>query len=65
VSPIQLIPNFIPVIGQLDDVVVATVAIRYACRRLPRDDVLARWAGSPAHLERLLGRSNGAVPPVR
>jgi uncharacterized membrane protein YkvA (DUF1232 family) len=56
VSPVQLIPNFIPVIGQTDDLVVVSLARRYACRRLPRDDVRAAWPGDPDHLDRLLGR---------
>jgi uncharacterized membrane protein YkvA (DUF1232 family) len=56
VSPIQLIPNFIPVIGQADDVAVIFLALRYACRRLPRADVVAAWPGDPAYLDQLLGR---------
>ncbi len=59
VSPVQLIPNFIPVIGQTDDLVIVTLALRYACRRLPREDVVAAWPGSPEQLERLLGRRGG------
>lgn len=55
VSPIQLIPNFIPVIGQLDDILVLMVALRYTCRHLPRPDVRAAWPGDPRHLDRLLG----------
>lgn len=39
VSPIQLIPNFIPVIGQMDDVVVVILALRY-CRRCVPPSVL-------------------------
>ena len=56
VSPVQLIPNFIPVIGQADDVVVIALALRYACRRLPRADVVAAWPGDPAYLDELIGR---------
>ncbi|HEY2430223.1 MAG TPA: YkvA family protein, partial [Acidimicrobiales bacterium] len=48
-------PNFIPVIGQTDDFVVVVIAVRYACRRLPREDVVAAWPGDPASLDRLLG----------
>jgi len=53
---VQLIPNFIPVIGQSDDLAVVTLALRYACRRLPRDEVRAAWPGNPDHLDRLRGR---------
>lgn len=46
VSPIDLIPEFIPGIGPLDDVIVAIVALRYTRRRLGVDDLRARWSGS-------------------
>lgn len=36
-SPIQLIPNFIPVIGVLDDVVVILVALKLIRRMTPAD----------------------------
>jgi uncharacterized membrane protein YkvA (DUF1232 family) len=55
-SPVQLIPNFLPVIGQTDDVVVVMWALRYACRRLPPEVAEAAWPGEPATLDRLLGR---------
>jgi uncharacterized membrane protein YkvA (DUF1232 family) len=54
-SPIDLIPEFLPVIGPLDDVVVVALALRYAARRVPRDILLAAWPGEPRLLERLLG----------
>jgi uncharacterized membrane protein YkvA (DUF1232 family) len=56
-SPIDLIPEFIPVIGPLDDIVVVALALRYAGRRVPRDVLLAAWPGEPRLLDRLLGRS--------
>ena len=34
-SPIDLIPEFLPVIGPLDDVVVVALVLRYAARRIP------------------------------
>jgi len=55
VSPIDLIPEFLPVIGPLDDVVVVALALRYAARRVPRDVLVEAWAGEPHVLERLLG----------
>jgi uncharacterized membrane protein YkvA (DUF1232 family) len=54
-SPIDLLPEFLPVIGPLDDVVVVALALRYAARQVPRDVLLAAWPGEPRLLERLLG----------
>lgn len=54
-SPIDLIPEFIPVIGPLDDIVVVALALRYAGRQVPREVLLAAWPGEPRLIERLLG----------
>lgn len=54
-SPIDLIPEFLPVIGPLDDVVVVALALRYAARQVPREVLEAAWAGDPSTLDRLLG----------
>jgi uncharacterized membrane protein YkvA (DUF1232 family) len=54
-SPIDLLPEFLPVIGPLDDVVVVALALRYAARQVPRDVLLAAWPGEPRVIERLLG----------
>jgi uncharacterized membrane protein YkvA (DUF1232 family) len=53
-SPIDLIPEFIPVLGPLDDVVVAIVAMRYVRRRVGTDDLRRRWSGSDAGFAMLL-----------
>ena len=47
VNPIDLIPEFIPVIGPLDDVVVAVLVLRYVRRRLGDDQLSRRWPGTP------------------
>jgi uncharacterized membrane protein YkvA (DUF1232 family) len=54
-SPIDLIPEFLPVIGPLDDIVVVALALRYAGRQVPREVIFAAWPGEPRLLERLLG----------
>jgi uncharacterized membrane protein YkvA (DUF1232 family) len=56
-SPIDLIPEFLPVIGPLDDIVVVALALRYAGRSIPRDVLLEAWPGNPALLAKVLGRS--------
>jgi uncharacterized membrane protein YkvA (DUF1232 family) len=54
-SPIDLIPEFLPVIGPLDDVLVVALALRYAAGRVPRDILEQAWAGEPRLLDRLVG----------
>jgi uncharacterized membrane protein YkvA (DUF1232 family) len=59
-SPIDLIPEFIPVLGPLDDVVVAVVSMRYVRSRLGSDELRRRWVGTPAGfalLARVIGSS--------
>ena len=62
-SPIDLIPEFLPVIGPLDDVVVVALVLRYAARSVPRDVLLEAWPGDPGLLERLIGPPRYAAPP--
>jgi uncharacterized membrane protein YkvA (DUF1232 family) len=59
-SPIDLLPEFLPVIGPLDDIVVIALAIRYAARAVPRDTLLAAWPEDPRLLLRLLGQQDHA-----
>jgi uncharacterized membrane protein YkvA (DUF1232 family) len=57
ISPIDLIPEFIPILGPLDDVIVAVVVLRYVRRRLGADELRRRWRGTDAGwalVERLL-----------
>ena len=54
-SPVDLLPEFLPVIGPLDDVVVVALALRYAARSVPRPVLLDAWPADPRLLERLLG----------
>ena len=58
-SPIDLIPDFIPVLGPLDDVVVAVIVLRFVRRRLGIEALRARWGGSDTGF-RLLQRMVGA-----
>jgi uncharacterized membrane protein YkvA (DUF1232 family) len=51
--PIDVIPDFIPILGPLDDVVVAVLVLRYVRRRLGADDLRARWRGSAEGFELL------------
>src|SRR3954462_15023364 len=47
VSPIDLLPEFLPVIGPLDDVVAVVLLLRYAARQIPRELLLDAWTAEP------------------
>jgi uncharacterized membrane protein YkvA (DUF1232 family) len=53
-SPIDLIPDFLPLIGQLDDAALVVLAVRSVVRGAGRDVVAELWPGSPAGLAVLL-----------
>jgi uncharacterized membrane protein YkvA (DUF1232 family) len=53
-SPIDLIPDFIPVLGQLDDALVVIAVLGYVARRAGRDVVAELWPGSEAGLRVVL-----------
>ena len=63
ISPIDLIPEFLPVIGPLDDVVVVALALRYAARRVPRDVLFEAWPAEPRLLERLVPQRRDVDSP--
>lgn len=46
-SPIDLIPDFIPVIGYADDAIIATAVLRSVVRHAGLDAVKAHWPGTP------------------
>ncbi len=52
--PIDLVPDFLPVIGQLDDVVLALLVLRWVLRSAGEGAVRRHWTGTAAGLERLL-----------
>ena len=64
-SPIDLIPEFVPVIGPLDDIVVAAIVLRWVGRRIGEDALRAHWPGSSDGFDlvlRLLGTRSRATP---
>lgn len=58
-SPIDLLPEFLPVIGPLDDVVAVVLLMRFAARSIPRPLIEEAWPARASVLDRLLGTPAG------
>jgi uncharacterized membrane protein YkvA (DUF1232 family) len=61
VSPIDLIPEFIPVAGPLDDAIVAALVLRHIVKRAGPTVIEEHWRGGPGTL-RLILRAGGVRP---
>jgi uncharacterized membrane protein YkvA (DUF1232 family) len=51
--PIDLIPDFVPVIGYADDAIIVALALRSATRRAGPDALARHWPGTPEGLNAL------------
>lgn len=49
-APIDLIPDFIPFLGEVDDVYLLVLAVRRLMENAGRSVLLAHWTGDPAEL---------------
>ena len=57
-SPLDLVPDFVPVIGYADDVVIVAVVLRSVIRSAGPEPLRRQWPGTPSGLlviERLAG----------
>ena len=52
-SPIDLIPDFIPLVGYVDDLLLAALVLDGILNWVDRGLVLKYWPGSPASLDTL------------
>ena len=61
--PFDLVPDFIPVAGQLDDAIVLAVVLRYVIRGGGPDLLAELWPGPPESLAVLLRLAGGRARP--
>lgn len=54
VSPVDLIPEFIPLAGPIDDAIVAALALRHIVRRADRSVLVDHWRGDAATLDAII-----------
>lgn len=53
ISPIDLIPDFIPVIGYADDAILTSLVLRRLIRRAGPAKLTEHWRGTPDGLDQL------------
>jgi uncharacterized membrane protein YkvA (DUF1232 family) len=58
-SPIDLLPEFLPGVGALDDAVVAGLVLRHVVKRAGPDVVRNHWRGDPRSVALLLRIAGG------
>jgi uncharacterized membrane protein YkvA (DUF1232 family) len=61
-SPIDLVPEFIPIAGPLDDAIVAALVIRHVLRSTDRAVIFEHWRGDPATLEAIVRGRRSQTP---
>ncbi|MBM7809083.1 uncharacterized membrane protein YkvA (DUF1232 family) [Geodermatophilus bullaregiensis] len=52
-SPIDLVPDFVPVLGHADDAIVVALVLRSVVRRAGADAIDRHWPGTPDGLAAL------------
>ncbi|HEV7918197.1 MAG TPA: DUF1232 domain-containing protein, partial [Solirubrobacterales bacterium] len=52
--PIDFVPDFIPVAGQIDDIVVIALVLRFVVKRAGEDAIRRHWPGSEGGLRAVL-----------
>jgi uncharacterized membrane protein YkvA (DUF1232 family) len=55
VSPVTIIPDFVPIIGKLDNVLALVVALRWSSKMIPARVLFDTWPGQISQLRLLVG----------
>lgn len=63
-SPIDVIPDFIPVVGAMDDSLLVALVLRWAVRGIDQEVLEDHWEGSPEVLDLIGGLAGRTDRPT-
>jgi uncharacterized membrane protein YkvA (DUF1232 family) len=71
--PIDLIPDFVPVLGYADDAIIVVLVLRSVCRRISLEELRRAWPGTEEGFAALCQlvrpgvrlKKAGVTPPMR
>jgi uncharacterized membrane protein YkvA (DUF1232 family) len=63
--PIDLIPDFIPILGYADDAIIVAIALRSVAHRAGTDALRRHWRGTPEGFEVVLRLAGPSMTRVR
>ncbi|HYS29314.1 MAG TPA: DUF1232 domain-containing protein [Candidatus Limnocylindria bacterium] len=56
VSPVTIIPDFVPVVGKLDNFLALVLALRWSSKMIAPEVLADAWPGKPSQLKLLVGK---------
>ena len=62
IMPIDLVPDFIPVVGYLDDAIIIAIALRSVIRRSGEEAIRRHWPGTADGLAAVLRLAGETAP---
>ena len=63
-SPVDLVPDVVPVLGYADDAVLVALVLRSVVRHAGPDALTRHWPGTPAGLDLVRRLAGTATPPT-
>jgi uncharacterized membrane protein YkvA (DUF1232 family) len=64
-SPIDLVPDFVPGVGHLDDALLVALSLRWLLRTSGREAIERHWPGPQSSLQLVLRIAGSSVPKPR